>query len=202
MVAQSLTSPLQSTSFGVRAGSAGWGVEYKLKVRTPLDFRFVWQTLAPGRFEVDTSDDEDTTSQLLYDAKGRFTTVGVIADWYPWESPIRFSTGIFRNGTRFLVTERDEFNSVRNNYNAQFGKLAYFFGAGWAARSSPNRLTLTLDAGLLAQQPAQVFWQPDDRIRNNQSQARIWSERQRLKQEFDDYKILPFIMFGLSYQFF
>lgn len=199
---------LSNTSLGLRAGSAGWGFEYKIKVQEPFDFRFVWQTLAPGRFEIETPQGLIGAEAIapealsLYRAKGNFQTTGALADWYPWSSPIRFSFGIFRNNSEFEVIETQPQSAFSNHYSANFGNLAYFFGTGWASRNNPHRFSLTLDVGLLAQQPAQVIWIEDNQTRTSSEQARIWSEKKAVQSVLNDYKILPFFMIGLSYQIF
>lgn len=189
------------SSAGFRAGSAGWGFEYKARVQPALDLRVVWQTLAPGRFNIDTA---STTTALNdtsnYQGQGSFRSSGIISDWYPWSTPIRFSFGIFRNTSQFRLSEISDSSAPLNRYSAHFGKLAYFFGTGWAPRKNPNRLTLTLDVGLLAQQPPQVHWIADSNTRTLDQTNRIWSEKKRVTHELEQFKILPFFMIGLSYK--
>lgn len=192
-----------TNAVGIRGGSLGWGVELKTRVQDPLDLRIVWQTLEPGSFDVDSVTDDVLAPQPLanYHAAGRFRSGGLIADWYPWESPIRFSFGILKNFSQFeLVETTANLDRPANTYTADFGKLAYFFGTGWAPRFSSHRFSLTLDAGLLAQQPAQVLWFDDNVPRSDAEQAFVWRERQEIKQELDSYKILPVLMIGFSAQ--
>lgn len=186
---------LPRSSMSFRAGSAGWGVEYKTRIQDELDFRLVWQTLAPGRFNIDTNG----TTTSMYQGRGHFRSSGIISDWYPWTTPIRFSFGIFQNGSRFQLTEAPSLSSPQNQYEAHYGKLAYFFGTGWAPRQNPHKLTLTLDVGLLAQQPPQVTWVADSTVRTPAETVRIWTEKSKVAEELEQFKILPFFMIGLSY---
>lgn len=202
-VASSEASALTNTSeemahssLGLRVGSTGWGAEYKARIQPHLDLRVVWQTLAPGRFEVNTESLTETT----YQTQGSFRSSGIITDWYPWTTPIRFSFGLFRNTSQFRLTQQSPSSGPTNTYNANFGQLSYFFGTGWAPRINSHRLTLTLDVGLLAQQPPYLTWNTDSAVRNAAETDRIWSEKKLLKQELEEYKILPFVMIGLSYK--
>lgn len=197
-----LIQEMPKIALGARAGSVGWGLEYTTKISKPLYLRFVWQTLAPGEFDLETGDLEiDPASNISeYNADGHFRSAGLITDWYPWDSSIRFSFGILRNSSEFLIEETTESNEPLNRYQADYGKLAYFFGTGWAARQNLHRFSLTVDVGLLAQQPAKVNWLTDNQVRSEEQSQRIWSEKAKITREMDDYKVLPFVMIGLNYQ--
>ncbi|HCK93724.1 MAG TPA: hypothetical protein DHW71_12075 [Gammaproteobacteria bacterium] len=189
-------------ALGARVGSVGWGLEYTTKISKPFYLRLVWQTLAPGDFDLETGDIElDPAASISnYNADGHFRSTGLITDWYPWDSSIRFSFGILRNSSEFFIDESTDTTEPLNRYQADYGKLAYFFGTGWAARQHLHQFSLTIDVGLLAQQPAKVRWLSDNQVRTDEQIQRIWSEKAAITKEMDDYKVLPFVMIGLNYQ--
>mgnify|MGYP001142683491 CR=1 FL=1 len=192
-------------ALGIRVGSLGWGVEYNIKIAQPFNTRIVWQILQPGRFELQSFDDTlisddqpDGVVKSTFKANGHFQTLGIIGDWHPWDTPVRFSFGIFRNSSQFTVTD-DLTAPGPQTYSTHFGQLGYFFGSGWSSRSERHKLKLTIDAGLLAQQQPQVSWINDGVAKTPSQQNEIWAHRQELRQELADYKVLPVLMIGLIY---
>ena len=141
-----------SVQVGVHGGTLGLGVNAGID--------FTDQVAGRAIFSMFRLEYEETESDNEYTGDLDLQTIGLVADWHPFDSGFRVTGGAFLNNNEISATATsedleigDEVYSGRIDMLLDFETIAPYFGAGWTSGliGEPG-LSFSLDAGLLYQQ--------------------------------------------------
>lgn len=162
-------------------------------------------------------------TDVSFDAKLSLKSAGIIYDFHPFSSIVRFSVGAYYNGNFFSITAKPNsatyiFND--NNYNQQdvgsieggieFKKFSPYFGIGIGSKPHGRGifgtgLALSLDLGVL-------YTEYQAALANNNCVSELPNicadlsrdvevERIKLQNALNDVKLYLITSLGLSYKF-
>lgn len=105
-----------------------------------------------------------TSSGLNYTGDFKLSSLGVLADWHPWNGATHFTAGLMGNGNKFTMTAA----ATGGNYtingqtytSAQVGtlttevgfkKIAPYLGVGWSGQAKNKGFSFNSDFGIMFQ---------------------------------------------------
>jgi len=202
-----------SFAAGVRAGTAGLGVDLVARASDHVDFR-----LAAGSVSFDGT---ISTSELDYDAEAEVSTALLLLDWYPGAGAFRLSAGAGWNGTEVEVTAPLErllpfdpdplalFAPLGSAVGtAQGDELVPVVLLGWGNPFRGGRWNLSFEIGAFYQGQPEVelgvrTTLPVDQIPGGPEllATLIEEEERELERELEDYTVLPVVSLSLTYSF-
>lgn len=142
---------------GVKAGTAGYGVELSFPVSETMNIR--------GTMTKFSVDDSMTENDISYDASMTLGNSGLLADWFPFEGNFRLSTGLIRNTSHFDLKAKPSASGYTINnkpyesdqVESLTGKVTFskspapYLGMGWGNAASGTRLGISADIGVILQ---------------------------------------------------
>jgi len=150
-----------------------------------------------------------------YDAKLTLFSAGLLADYHPWASSFRLSTGIYYNGNKLKGTARPTSGTVTyggQTYNSNdiswvkakvdFRKVAPYLGIGWSSVES-NGWHFSADIGVLFVGKPKIYTKAysSNPIIQAQLNNDVNTEKQKIYKDVKKYKYWPVISIGIEKKF-
>jgi len=189
---------------GVRTSTLGIGIEVTTNVADGLNLR-----LQGNGFNYNYTDNQP---DLAMDAKLKLMTVGLIADYHPFNNGFRLSAGGYYNNNKLdysVTPTAGTFTIGATSYTAaqagtvqstvRFDKFAPYVGIGWGnAVSEGSAWGFNVEAGAMYQgTPTVTFTSTGGAV----SAADIAAERIDMQNQAKSYKVYPVLALGVSYAF-
>ncbi len=197
-------------TFGLKAGTLGVGMDISTPIFQDTALRLNLNGLQYNRIE--------EIDGISYDGTLDFFSVGMLLDYFPFESTgFRLTGGAYYNANKFtgiakpIDVSNVEINGVtygiddvgRLDTEITFNRIAPYVGLGWGNDVRFEGWGFNLDVGAMYQgTPNAVL---DVHVNNSmlESQIRndVEAEKQTLLDDIEQYKIYPVIMVGVDYTF-
>jgi hypothetical protein len=197
---------------GLTVGTLGAGIN----VATPINDSFQLRLNVNGA----KYSRSQTEENVDYDADLKFANVGLLVDYFPFESVgFHLTGGAYYNGNKIDASGKPnasgdfEINDVTYDVSElgkldaklDFDKFAPYAGIGWGNDSRSEGFGFSFDLGVLVGQ-THVGLTPTygsaatAAIRQNIDDD-IAAEQKKLDDDLDKLKVYPVIMFGVTYTF-
>ena len=204
---------IPSYNTALKVGTFGAGIDVSRMLNEKVALRANINGLRINRNE-DLDD-------ISYDATLSLLTVGVLADYYPFETSFRLSGGLYYNGNKLEGTARpasgETIDLGDNNYigvnqigrvdaKIDFNKVAPYLGVGWGNKPSSGGWGFTFDLGVMYQGSPEVYANAVPNASLSQSDkdkiaADVEKERKKIEDDASSYKWYPVLMLGVNYTF-
>jgi len=194
-------TPAQSGDFaiGAKVGTLGLGAEAVINV-VPMVANL---RLQGNVFNYNTT---LTKTNVSYDGKLKLSSVGLLADIYPFAGKFRVTGGLYYNGNKFNLNAQNTGAVVigGNTYinpNIQttidFNKTAPYIGIGWGdSISSGSPIGFSFELGALYQgNPSSTIVAP------GVSPADIAAEKKQLDDSLNWFTWYPVVSVGVNFRF-
>lgn len=202
-----------ATAVGVRAGTAGVGVDLVRRLSERAHLR-----LAAGTVGFDGT---ISTDRLDYDASAEVSTAFLLLDWYPGAGSFRLSAGAGWNGTELEVSapleqllplDPEDLRLLAPLGSAvgtaQGSELVPVVLLGWGNPFRGGRWNLAFEIGAFYQGSPDVELRartnlPIDQVPGGSEALAlaIAKEEQDLERELEDYTVIPVVSLSLTYSF-
>jgi len=210
-ISTSLTDTDKPFTIGLKAGTLGVGVDVSKPITKNVSLR-----INANGFPYNSS---GTQEDIRYDADIELSSVGFIADYYPYEAtPFKISAGVYYNGNTanakgipsgvgtYTIDGIDylasEIGSV--NGSVEFQEIAPYLGIGWGEQSTEKGFGFSVDVGAMIGNPkanlVATRGTVNDAIWRNIEES-VQNEENTLNDELIDYGIYPVVMVGFTYTF-
>ncbi len=205
-------APARHYNAALKVGTLGIGADISRMVTDKIGLRVNINGLRVNRAE-----DLDDVS---YDATLTLLTVGVLADYYPFDNAFRLSGGAYYHGNKFEGTATpaatETIDIGDNTYTGaqigrldtkvDFNKFAPYLGMGWGNKAVEKGWGFTFDIGALYQGSPSVYAKavPNAALpqaTKDQIAADVEKERKQIEDDVTDYKWYPVVMIGVNYTF-
>lgn len=158
---------------------------------------------------------DGTEDNVEYTVDVRLRTLGLLADWHPYDGVFRVTGGILHNGNTVTVTGRPNDSLRIGNssyspseigtltYDVGFRKLAPYlgFGFGNALRQS-QAFSFVIDFGLMFHGFPDVDMSASGwTAYTSRFQADLAREERDLEEDLQYFRYYPVISFGFTYRF-
>ena len=203
-------------SLGTHASTLGLGVAAGYDLSDSFSTRALF-----SRFDYSF---DRTKRGKRFDGALELQSLGLMADWHPLGGGFRVTGGAFINSNELAVgAKSDELRIGTRSYdgnldiNVDFESLAPYLGVGWSGGRGRTGLGFVFDAGLLFQGspdlsgsgsvgPCRFTVDEGGRAQLTGScaatlKADLEEEYDKLKDDLDDFKLYPVVLFGVSYRF-
>jgi len=193
-------------SIGVGVGTQGFNAE------VGVDFGEQFGIRASGNY-FSMSHDVDG-DDVNYDGDLRLQSLGLLADFYPFQTGFRFSGGAYlnRNKVDITATPTDNVEIGGTTYTpAQLGTLdgrikfndiSPYGGIGYTSSRYEPGLSFVVDAGVMFQGGSDVTLTANGSANTIPGFADdLEQERQDIKDDVDDFKYYPVLRVGIAYRF-
>ena len=197
----------------LKAGSLGAGLDISNMVNDKVALRANINGLRINRNE--------NLSDISYDGTLTLLTVGVLADYYPFETSFRLSGGLYYNGNKLEGTATpasgETIDLGDNNYigvnqigrvdaKIDFNKVAPYLGVGWGNKPTSGGWGFTFDLGVMYQGSPEVYANavPNASLPQSvkdQIAVDVEKERKKIEDDASSYKWYPVLMLGVNYTF-
>lgn len=151
-----------------------------------------------------------TSSGLSYTGDLKLSSLGILADWHPWNGSTHFTAGLMGNGNKFSMSATAgaggaTINGV--NYSqaqvgtlttaVEFNKVAPYLGFGWSGQAKNTGFSFNSDFGIMFQ------GSPKATITTTGSggSAMTTNAQNQLNTDLKSYKYYPVISCGIGYAF-
>lgn len=192
---------------GAKLGTLGPGLEATVGLTGILNARVGGNYFA---FNYD-----GTRSDVDYETKLRWASLGLLLDCHPFENNFRVTGGAYYNRNRFDLegTPNDTVTIGDNEYPAallgnlsgtmEFRKWAPYLGLGFGNAVKPGATwTFSFDVGILFQGSPDVDLEADGIIAlSPQFQADLAQEEEDIQDDVDVFRFYPVLAFGIAYLF-
>jgi len=197
---------------GLTAGTLGAGIN----VATPINDSFQLRLNVNGAKYSHTQKEEDVD----YDADLKFANVGLLVDYFPFESVgFHLTGGAYYNGNKIDASGKPnasgniEINDIEYDVTElgkldaklDFDKFAPYAGIGWGNDSRSEGFGFSLDLGVLVGQThvglTPTYGSAATAAVRQSIDADIVAEQKKLDDDLDKLKVYPVIMFGVTYTF-
>ena len=147
------------------------------------------------------------TSGISYDAKLKFSNVGLFADYYPISavSQFRLTGGFFLGNDK--ITAHGEAGPGSDIPSGEWAKgtikaksLRPYLGIGWGYGSQAKGLSFTADLGA-SYGKFKTSYQVSPGLQDYWGDDRVQQERRDLDDKIGDYKWYPVVRVGVAYRF-
>jgi hypothetical protein len=189
-----------------KLSTLGLGVEAGFPITPSLSGRFGLNTFSYNFNKVTALNGQSTT----YNGNLNLQTLQALADWHPFESNFRFTSGLVYNNSRFtgkaeptggiIVLGGTQYTvgSASVNATVDFNKLAPYIGFGWAKSAKRSKFSFTSDFGILFAGTPKTNVSAVD---FNASAADIANANASLKDSLGNLKYYPVVSLGFGYSF-
>ncbi len=207
-----VASPAKYYNTAFKAGTLGIGMDISRMVTDKIGLRTNINGLRVNRSK--------NLDDISYDATLTLLTVGVLADYYPFDNSFRLSGGAYYNGNKLKGTatpaSTESIDIGDHTYNGSeigrldtkvdFNKIAPYIGMGWGNKAVKKGWGFTLDIGALYQGSPTIYAKavPNPSLpqaTKDQIAADVEKERQQIKNDANDFKWYPVVMIGVNYTF-
>lgn len=192
-------------SIGGKAGLLGLGIEYSYSMSERIVFR---GALYGGGYSFDA-----TEGGIDYDFDLNWDSLAVGVDMHPFTGPFRLSLGLLANDNGLSATSTPNQPVLVGNTlytpaeigtlsgNVGFDGTTPFIGLGWDWSKS-KRFGFSLDLGLVSQGSPKVSLTASGLLTGTPTfAADLAAEAAELEDSLDDFDLLPYASFGLSFRF-
>ena len=209
MLTGSAVSAQQFDGTGVagRFGTLGWGIEVVQSLQPTVNLRFGF-----NRFHGEYSDSEDSVD---YTVDVHLRSVGLLADWHPYDGIFRVTGGALYNDSEvelvgtpadsLLIGDSSYSPSTIGTltYNVSFRKVAPYLGIGFGnALHRPQAFSFVLDFGLVFSGIPELDISASGLNAFLPAfQADLAREEQELAEDLRPFRYYPVIAFGFTYRF-
>jgi hypothetical protein len=185
-----------------KLGTLGLGVEGTFGLNEHFNAR-----LGLNKFNYDRT---ESLSDIEYDLDLKWQSISLLADWYPFGNPFRFTAGLMNNGNELsgsstsssLTIGDTDYVDIGLDAKLDFDATAPYLGIGWGNALAADRgWGFNVDVGILFQGSGNVTLTPtgDDAALVDPDDVSL--EEQRFEDDIKDYKYYPVFSFGVSYRF-
>jgi hypothetical protein len=196
----------QQTSLGVTAGTTGLGVELGYDMSDAFGLR------ANGNLFGLSKDVE--SDGIQYDGKLKLRSLGVLGDFYPFESGFRVTGGAYYNDNHVNLTATPsgpvtiggtsytpaEVGSLTGS--AEYNKFTPYAGLGYTSNRGDAGLSFVFDAGVMFQGRPDITLAGSGPITSSPSfQADLERERQQIRSDLKWTRFYPAVRAGVAYRF-
>lgn len=208
----------EGVGIGVKAGLFGVGVDVTSRLTKRLNARIGFNYLP---IEV-----EQTEEDIEYDVDVKFRQLSFLLDYHPFAGNLKLSAGLVRNNSKFsfAASGQDTYEIDGVDYEGDltlageltFQPLAPYIGIGFGNAVRVNKgFGFSFEFGVLATAEPDFDLEatgiasssninngrPFDVTTNAEFTEALREEEAQVESDLEELKILPVMMFGLSYQF-
>jgi len=196
----------QQTSVGVSAGTTGLGLEFGYDFSDSFGLRTNGNWLS---FSKDVESDG-----INYDGKLKLFTLGMLGDFYPFESGFRVTGGAYYNNNHVNLTATPtgtfeiggtpytpaQIGSL--NGRADFNEFTPYAGLGFTSNRGNPGLSFVFDAGVMFQGRPEITLAGNGPITTSPTfQADLERERQEIADDLKWTRFYPAVRLGVAYRF-
>ena len=196
----------QQTSIGVSAGTPGIGLELGYDLNDMIGVR------ANGNF-FGMSKDVDSDG-VNYNGKLKLFSMGLLGDFYMFESGFRLTGGAYYNKNRVNLTATPtssteiggtvytpaEIGSLTGR--ASYNKFTPYAGLGYTSNRGEPGLSFVFDAGVMFQGRPEIALSGNGAITSTPGfQADLERERQEIADDLKWTRFYPAVRLGVAYRF-
>ena len=198
---------------GFKVGSTGLGLELTRSLTDTINLR--------GSYNFFEIDEDINDTEVNYDGEFRKNSIGLLADWHPWDGDFRLSAGIyyhFDNEINIVATPTTSASFIFNdtvfdatNIGSVDGDIGFkrttpYLGIGWGNAAQPEqRFAYILEFGVQFQDsPSANLAASNCTLPLNgcaELDAAVLAEVIELEHEINDFKLWPVLSIGFSYRF-
>jgi len=196
----------QQTSVGVSAGTPGIGLELGYDVSDMLGVR------ANGNFFSMSKDVESDGTN--YDGKLKLFSMGLLGDFYMFDSGFRLTGGAYYNKNRVNLTATPTSNTEIGGTvytpaeigsltgRARYNKFTPYAGLGYTSNRGEPGLSFVFDAGVMFQGRPDISLTGNGAITSTPGfQADLERERQEIADDLKWTRFYPAVRLGVAYRF-
>jgi hypothetical protein len=203
-----LTVSVASADIGVdvRFGTLGTGV---------MLFKDFGESFSVG-LALNTYDrtTDKSVDDIDYDFGLDFKTVGLLANWHPFNGTFRLTAGLYKNdnkvdlaakltpGQTYTVGDSSYVASASDSIggNLTFNDTASYLGVGWGGAPG-STFGLSLDIGALYQASPKLSLAGTGVFATGAGAADVETERQQAEDDLKEFRWYPVFSAGLYYRF-
>jgi hypothetical protein len=196
----------QQTSVGVSAGTPGLGLEFGYDFSDAVGLR------ANGNWFSMSKDVE--SDGINYDGKLKLRSLGVLGDFYPFESGFRATGGVYYNDNHvnLVATPSGTVTIGGTPYTpaqigsltgaADFNEFTPYAGLGYTSNRGEAGLSFVFDAGVMFQGRPEITLAGTGPITSSPTfQAYLERERQQIADDLKWTRFYPAVRLGVAYRF-
>ena len=196
----------QQTSVGVSAGTPRHGLEFG------YDFTDAFGLRANGNWFSMSKDVE--SDGITYDGKLKLRSLGVLGDFYPFESGFRVTGGVYYNENHVALTATPSGNVTIGGTpytpaqigvltgDADFNEFTPYAGLGFTSNRGNPGLSFVFDAGVMFQGRPEVTLAGSGPITSSPTfQADLARERAQIASDIKWTRFYPAVRLGVAYRF-
>jgi hypothetical protein len=210
LYAESFEDKVYTTSLQV--GTLGVGIDVSTPINKDVSLRFNINGLKYSSIE--------EVNAINYDGDLSLFSVGVLVDYYPYESNFKFTGGLYYNNNSFVGTATPTTIQTISINNVQYdldqvqyldtelslNKIAPYVGIGWSSRTKEKGWGFTVDLGMM------YFGEPEATMTavynptvtqevRDFIQADVDAEVKSAEDELRSFRFAPVLMIGVNYTF-
>ncbi len=208
MAASSHMTQAKDLGVGLKASTLGAGVEVEKRLGANLGLR-----LGVNYLPINTN---FTVDDVRYKAEFSWSSVALLADFYPFSGIFRLSGGVIYNGNTVDITGTPRGNVTIGDHtypaagagtitgSVDFNKIAPYGGIGWSGGGTASGdWSISIDLGVMFQgSPSVSSLTASGALASNSTfSADMEKERADIEDEMDSYRYYPVVAFGLAYHF-
>lgn len=189
---------------GARVSTLGYGFE----LSKPLNKSFT----ARVGFNNYSDSETETQDDINYKMDLDWQTIGLFADWHPFQSGFRLTLGYINNDNEIDLTAVPVGTTLTVNntpYNlagsSVTGNVAFddgiFYGLGYSTAGKGKGFGFTFEAGILQQDPSVKLAATGPVTALPGFASDLEAERAQAESDIDDFDSYPVIALGISYSF-
>ena len=184
------------TGVAVRVSTLGLGLDVSQRFGQGLQLRVNTNGFSTSR--------DYETNNINYAANLRLKSSGLLLDWFPFDSGLRLSTGLYYDGNQVTIKPKPGQNSAFSDGKLDFRSSAPYLGIGY--QKALGAFSLTGDAGVLFAGSPRVSYTVDctanqPLVSNAQCQQAAANEASRVRDSLDFLRYYPVLSIGLGYRF-
>jgi hypothetical protein len=196
----------QQTSVGVSAGTPGIGLELGYDLNDTIGLR------ANGNFFSMSKDVESDGTN--YDGKLKLFSMGLLGDFYMFDSGFRLTGGAYYNKNRVNLTATPTSNTEIGGTiytpaeigsltgRAHYNKFTPYAGLGYTSNRGEPGLSFVFDAGVMFQGRPDITLTGNGAITSTPGfQADLERERQEIADDLKWTRFYPAVRLGGAYRF-
>lgn len=154
-----------------------------------------------------------TSGGLSYAGDLKLSSLGILADWHPWNGSTHFTAGLMGNGNKFAMTANAAAGTTYTingvaytsatggtvTSAVEFNKVAPYLGFGWSGQAKNTGFSFNSDFGIMFQGSPKATVTATGFGAN--TTALTSDSQAQLNNDLKNYKYYPVISFGIGYAF-
>lgn len=181
-----------------QVGTNGIGIGYAQSVGENWALRGQYNALPKTSFSGDVGD-FGATAKLIVDI--HWSSVQLLADWYPGAGGFRLTGGAVLNNNKITISGNGKVNDKDAAVNAEIkmsDTLAPYLGIGYGSRPKTSKgFGFNYDLGVMLQNPKSTLTATGADV----SQSDIDTQNRKVQDAIDNMKVMPVFGIGVSYAF-